>query len=107
MKLDVKETYSLELDREELEVLFNLIGKVTLGPDNPPMVQEVVRRFKELREESVEAPQIEATLAPQSENVCDGCETQVEVELKTCPATGEENVPLCPTCFLHRTHLPK
>lgn len=105
MKLDVKEIYSLQLDREELEVLFNLIGKVTLGPDNPPIVQEVIQRFKRLRAESVESS-AEISNVETSSLQCDGCESAAEdIEILECPATHED-VPLCPTCYLHRKHLP-
>lgn len=89
MKLSKIEQYNLELSKEELLFLMEVIEKMQLDPSSPPQAFEIHQRFK-------------AFYAAEISLTCDGCETDIDVSMKLDPAT-KQTLPLCPTCLAHRS----
>lgn len=89
MKLSKIEKYNLELSKEELLFLFEVIEKMQLEERSSPQAFEILQRFKSFRDAEISLS-------------CDGCETDIDVRMQLDPST-HTTLPLCPTCLAHRS----
>lgn len=101
MKLSKIEQYNLELSKDELLFIMEVIEKMQLDPSSPPQAFAIHQRFKEFYSSEV-LPTSEALPASDTSLKCDGCETDVDVSTKFDPAT-KQTLPLCPVCLAHRS----
>lgn len=105
MKLYKKEIYCVELEREELLFLFGLIEQMDLSKDSSLETISMYHKFKKFLQSETSKEESSPPLR-QELGICEGCETDIEVNSTKDPITGKET-PLCFACQAHRNGIAK